>query len=188
MGTRRQNGNGGSQLDLFAPDTLSVAKMQLQRGLTDGIKCPCCERWAKRYRRPMSKTMAKCHIWLCRAAGAGGIEAPFIDVPKKAPRFVLRSKQLSLLRWWDLIERAPRPEGNDKSRFSGLWRPTELGWEWYSNPEATIHNAVATVFGEAEGPAEDAVQITLRQALRVGEDFDFREVFNPTPASPGGSA
>jgi hypothetical protein len=48
-----------------------------------------------------------------------------VDIPQRAPRWLLKTNQLSTMRWWDLIER--RPNEDPAKKHSGLWRVTEAG-------------------------------------------------------------
>ena len=57
-------------------DTLTRARADLQSRLADGVTCPCCDQYAKIYRRPLNANMA---IFLCslvkisRDRVAGGV-------------------------------------------------------------------------------------------------------------------
>jgi len=72
--------------------------------------------------------MAKSLIWLCQEQKR--TKALWVDIPNTAPRFVIRSNQLPVLTSWDLVERRPKDEPKG-ARYSGLWRPTYKGWEFY---------------------------------------------------------
>lgn len=90
----------------------------------DGGHCPCCDRWGKIYSRTLNKTMAKSLVWLTKHS----LNGEWVDVPMRAPRWLVRSNQLPTLRWWGLVER----HGNDDptQKHSGLWRATPKGVEF----------------------------------------------------------
>lgn len=134
----------------------------------DGGHCPCCDRFGKMYRRRMNRTMAASLIWL-QNAGDG-----WIDVPKLAPKWVVRTNQLSTLKWWGLIERMPAdPTG--KVKHTGLWRVTDAG----SLFAMGITTAPAWVLTYNDEPIEFSTeQISIEDALGTG--FDYRDVMGPT--------
>ena len=89
----------------------------------DGGHCPVCDRWGKIYLRNINVTMAQGLMWLCRQTGdADG----WINVPVVGPQWLVRSNQLATLHWWNLVERKSKDETH-KAKFSGIWRPTQLG-------------------------------------------------------------
>jgi hypothetical protein len=53
----------------------------------------------------------------------------WVDVANTAPRWLVQSNQLSTLRWWGLIERAPNDDKN-KTKHSGVWRLTAKGYDF----------------------------------------------------------
>ena len=105
-------------------DTLKTARNQwFSQTITgDGGHCPCCDRWGRIYKRRLNETMARGLVWLCRA-GSGD---EWVDVPNRAPQWLVRSNQLASLRWWSLVERMD-PDPDDDRRFSGMWRATADG-------------------------------------------------------------
>jgi hypothetical protein len=95
-------------------------------------ECPCCGRWTKAYKRPFNITMLKGLHWLALA----NAENPWVDVPNKAPRWLIRSNQLSTCRWWHLVERMEYVDGDDSdTKHSGLWRITDMGKDFLSGKE-----------------------------------------------------
>jgi len=117
---------------LFAPDpipseTLGDARDRLMGMLDEGARCPCCDKFARRYRRRFNSTMTRSLIWLVREWQDSG--RGWVDVPKIAPRSIVRSNQLPTVRWWGLAER-PANTDDPRLKHSGLWRPTESGIEF----------------------------------------------------------
>ena len=91
-----------------------------------GGHCPTCDRWGRVYSRPINRTMARALIWL---AYADHDTVGWVDVANSAPRWLVQSNQLSTLRWWGLIERAPN-DGKNKTKHSGVWRVTAAGFDF----------------------------------------------------------
>jgi len=103
--------------------SLRDARTYLRRRMTDGAVCPCCDRHAQIYRRRLNSTMARGLLWLVQAAGQVGA---FVDVPARAPRWLVKTNQLSTGKYWGLLAQAERAEGQ-RGKTSGIWRPTLRG-------------------------------------------------------------
>jgi hypothetical protein len=103
----------------------------------DGGHCPVCQRWGKVYVRNINQTMARSLIWLCRTWLANQPKE-WVDVPNTAPRSVIRTNQLPTLAWWGLVERCQRND-NNKTKYSGLWRPTQKGWDFFNGTVKVPH-------------------------------------------------
>lgn len=140
-----------------------------------GGHCPTCHRWGKIYSRILNKTMAKSLIWLCQEKSR--TQKDWVDVPNTAPRFVIRSNQLPILATWKLVERCPKSGVDPKqfktnrAKFSGLWRPTQKGWDFYYDKikvkqRAFTYNNVVLKYGNNEVSLTDCFE-TL---------FDYNEV------------
>ena len=122
----------------------------------DGGRCPVCDRWGKVYARILNKTMAKSLIWLCQEMTRTG--NTWIDVPNTGPRFVIRSNQLPVLTSWGLVERCPKDDEQHGARYSGLWRPTRKGWDFYHGTIKVPKKAFA-YNNQVEGYSEELVRI-----------------------------
>ena len=90
-----------------------------------GGHCPVCDKWGKIYGLNLNGTMAKSLVWLTLAPND---EQRWVDVPKDAPRWLVRSNQLPVLERWKLIER--KPSNDAKLKHSGMWRPTDMGLQF----------------------------------------------------------
>jgi len=102
---------------------VTAARDQLYDEILDeGCYCPCCDRYARAYARAINHTMARALIWLCREYRRTG---EWVDVPKTAPRWLVRSNQLPTLKYWGLVQR--KPNNDPAKKCSGLWRPTPRG-------------------------------------------------------------
>lgn len=131
--------------DLF-DNTLEQARQQWGETIKgDGGRCPCCDRFGKIYARAINRTMAKCLLWLIQESQDG----KWVDVPNRAPRWLVRSNQLPTLRWWELVERM-EPCEDERLKHSGMWRPTDLGRE-FARDEVTIPKKVFTYDGAPVG-------------------------------------
>lgn len=186
----------GDQLDLWAPRafavpatglaTLANAQAGLLRRLDEGerVDCPCCGKPAKLYHRRLNATMARGLIWLVReslgAVGLGDadtLERQWVDVPEVAPAWLMRSKQLTTLRLWRLVE-AGGDDGVDdgSARRRGLWRPTALGVRFVLG-RVRVPASVEEYRSEVRRYDEEVVDI--RGAL--GTKFDWYELMGWTP-------
>jgi hypothetical protein len=136
----------------------------------EGGTCPVCDRWGKVYGRTINMTMARSLIWLCREASKNISE--WVDVPNTAPRSVIRTNQLPTLAWWGLVERCPKNDAN-KTKYSGLWRPTEKGWKFYRG-QINVPHKVFTYNNEVEGFSDNLVFIN--ECFETM--FDYQEVMS----------
>ena len=133
----------------------------------DGGHCPVCDRWGKIYLRNINVTMAQGLMWLCRQTGdADG----WINVPVVGPQWLVRSNQLATLHWWNLVERKSKDETH-KAKFSGIWRPTQLGKDFASGqvrvPKSVYtYNNMVMRYGSQE--------VLINECL--GEVFDYEQV------------
>lgn len=134
----------------------------------EGGYCPVCARWGKIYGRSLNETMARSLIWLV----ATPLENGWVNVPVKAPRWLVRSNQLPTLKWWGLVERHPS-DSDSKVKHSGLWRPTDLGYE-FASARKRVPKKVFTYNDEVEGHSTETVSID--QCFK--HHFDYQEVMN----------
>lgn len=110
--------------------SLSEARAYVQRRRDDGVRCPCCEQFAKVYRRHINDAMARALIEMFKVLGTS---EEFMHMTSFAGA---NAEQLRLwrggdyakLRYWGLIEEKPldHAESADK-RSSGFWRMTPRG-------------------------------------------------------------
>jgi len=133
-----------------------------------GGVCPCCDRWGKVYARSINKTMARSLIWLAHHSADG----TWMDVPKTAPKWLLRSNQLATLRWWGLVQR--KPSADDEDKHSGMWRATKAG-KAFANNEIAVPKKAFTYNGEVEGFSEETITVD-----KCVERFNYHEVMEET--------
>lgn len=134
----------------------------------DGGHCPVCARWGRIYGRGINETMARSLIWLVSAPLDNG----WVDIPMKAPRWLVRSNQLPTLKWWGLVERCANDK-NSKVKHIGLWRPTALGYD-FVNAGARVPKKVFTYNDKVEAHSTETVAI--HQCFK--QQFDYQEVMN----------
>lgn len=88
----------------------------------DGGYCPCCGKWGKISPQGMNETRALALLWMSRApCDAEG----WVDVPRIAPRWLLRGKTHTTLQHWGLVE--PGAHTDHTKKADGMWRVTTQG-------------------------------------------------------------
>jgi hypothetical protein len=104
---------------------LSEARAELRAHLPEGVTCPCCDQYAKLYRRTITATMARSLILIdrwCRAHPSEWLHIPSYLTQLRANA----TNDAALLRHWGLIE-GQGGEREDGSKRVGFYRVTELG-------------------------------------------------------------
>ena len=144
---------------------LADAKKYVHDRLDEGIECPCCGKYTRRYRRRFNQSMARSLLWLIESAEG---QSRWVDVPNEAPTWLVRTNQLPTVRWWGLIER--KPNEDKKQKHSGFWRPTDDGLRWVIQG-LTIPSKVVTYNGSVVG--YEGERITFEDAL--GVPFNYNE-------------
>lgn len=91
-----------------------------------GTFCPCCGKYGRVYTRRLNGTMAAGLIWLVRRYRERN--CAWIEVPKLAPKWLLKTNQLPTCRYWQLVEQQPHEP--DAKKHSGCWRPTDFGMQF----------------------------------------------------------
>jgi len=153
-----------------APKTFDAVRDEFHTklGRDSEAICPCCDRLVKIYRRKLNSGMAHSLIWLVKAYQDN---PGWIDVQKKAPRYVVASREIGKLAHWGLVSQR---ENDDKTkRTSGLWRPTTQGIEFSKNL-IPMESHVFLLDNEVQGFSKS--QVYIQDAL--GSKFDYQEVMN----------
>jgi hypothetical protein len=121
------------QLDFFGGERDFLAELKRNWAKTiegDGGHCPCCEKWGKINNYVLNETMAATLKWMTVASTD---HAGYIDMGSKAPRWSVRAKNFTTMKFWGFVEPAPKARPKDKNvtglvtKTSGLWRVTERG-------------------------------------------------------------
>lgn len=152
-----------------AGDTLAIARATFNKDAADGTTCPCCDRYAKVYRRKFHASMASALIsFFGRVRGDVAAE---VHVPRETKLSALGG-DWAKIRHWKLIE-TRFEEREDGGPNSGLWRITELGVRFVMG-HASIPAYVFLWNGEPVPSLQPVPTISIRQAL--GKDFDYPEL------------
>ena len=163
--------------------TLEEAQDHLESRLLTGAKCPCCNQFARVYKRKLNVSMARFLIWLVRS------EAKTLSVMASVNRTQqgtyktsdrqnlwtdirkceVRGGDYAKLVHWGLA----RAKVNDdtKKRTSGFWQTTKLGRR-FAYREVSLPSHVFLYDSQVIGYFD--TRITIDQAL--GERFDYREL------------
>jgi len=127
-----------------------------------GACCPVCERFGKTYARKLNATFAKYLLWMYQQdlRDPGG----WIDMPARAPRWIMRAKNFSLLRHWELVE----------ADEHGGWRITKAGVAFAKNESGEriykfLYNNKPITFDGMNEQTHD-----IKEALKSG-GFDYDE-------------
>ena len=154
--------------------TLKQAKAQLMRDRFEGVVCPCCEQYAKVYKRTITASMALWLIWLVQSYRREKRWyhvrecLPFFARSKKAAGTAYTGDYAKLLHWGLLRQCTEEVEGK---KSSGLWKPTRKGYR-FALGRITVPRHAYLYDGhciELSGPA-----ITITDAL--GTKFDYEKL------------
>lgn len=155
--------------NVYAESTpLGQAKRFLRSKLNEGIECPCCAQFAKRYRRPMNKGQAEMLVALVRIyrETRDWVHVKDLSSPHIA---ISRGGDFPKLRFWGLI--SEKENDDDRKLTSGFWKPTRLGVLFVLG-RATVPGRAIIYNKRLEGLTGD--EIGVEDAL--GRPFDLREI------------
>ncbi len=146
--------------------------------LGKGLHC-VCGRWGKLNRRPMNVTMVRGFLWLYsrRAEGDNG----FINIQEQGPPWLLRSKQLSTMKHWGVIEGRETVKDDEGKKDSGDWRVTPLGIRFANN--AVRLPKVSVVYDDVlVDVSEETILISdVQGRVKTAEPFSYEEVMREVP-------
>jgi hypothetical protein len=145
-------------------ETLSDARARLRARLGDGLTCPCCGQFAKRYRRKVNAGMVKSLLRIYMSGNQSKFEWVYI------PALLLRSHEEGKLAYWGLLEEAS-VEREDGGR-AGWWRVTKKGEDFLYGrlriaKYAIVYNAVCTELDASK-------TVTVSDCMKTG--FDLAEL------------
>lgn len=155
--------------------TASEAKDYVLANLSDGVRCPCCEQYARIYRRKLNNAMARLLIWLVRHYQEENRwysihEFPLIQGRRGGGDF-------AKLSYWGLAisfdQECEILDHPGDEQHSGKWRPELKGVDFVRNtilvPEyAYVYN------GRLLGFSDDHVDIMTC----LGTSFSYEELMN----------
>lgn len=157
------------QLGLFTvTDTLAEARANLLENRAEGVRCPCCDQFAKEYRRTLPSATARVMVELYRRDE--GYEFQFLpDILDQMTGTAHQGGYGTLGHYWGLMEQQPG-ERDDGSNRVGWWRLTPKGRSFiYGYPVPRYARIYAGTLIGLEGP-----DWTIQQAL--GEPFNYRDL------------
>lgn len=147
-------------------DTLLEARRMVQHGRVDGITCPCCDQFAKVYRRKLNASMARALLALARRP-----DLEWVHLFDFLQQESIQHSDAPMLRHWGLIEDRgdERADGNPRA---GFYRLTDRGRSYACRPDAILPRHALIYNDHLLGFSEETT--TLRQAL--GSKFDYSEL------------
>jgi hypothetical protein len=150
--------------------TLTEARDYVKAGRDVGVYCPCCNQYARIYKRKMNTGMALALLYMFieyfnTAKEWIHVEELFIKRNHKC------SHDWALLRFWGLIEENNEPSEPDK-KTNGLWRITARGKSFVNDTRLRLPSKAIIYNNKLIGFNDD--MITIKQAL--GSQFDYEEL------------
>lgn len=146
--------------------TFDEARAQLLDGLDDGVECPLCSQYAKKYNRKITGAMARVLVEMYLRAGA-----EWVSVPQICNDLNIGSRgDQSASRRWGLIEQRPGVR-DDGAKSAGWWRLTSLGVSFVRG-DITLPKYVEVYDNTVLGFHGE--QVSIAEAL--GTKFNYREL------------
>lgn len=131
--------------------------------------CPCCYQNVQKYKRTFNSGMALSLIWLYKNTSSYGDENGFVNIPKVAPREVVRSREFGRIQKFGCFE--PKVNEDPTKRCSGWWRITPIGIQFVRR-EITLPVYLLVLLNRVVGQSKK--QHTIVDAL--GTRFDYRKL------------
>lgn len=156
---------------------LSEARVGLDSQLERGQRCPCCQQFAKVYKRKLNSAMAASLICFIKTTGDSREYHHMQEVMATWPMSLARAAgafggDFAKLIYWKLVEEKPRTEGDDSNgRTSGYWRITDKGRQ-FAKGTVAVESHVLLYDGQLIGFTPDS--ITIQEAL--GSRFNYEEL------------
>ena len=160
--------------------TVRQAAHTLWASADEGVHCPLCRKWVRRYWHRLNASMARGLAWLVLAARRSETADPegWVHVPTHGPRWLVRTNQHASLRLFGLAERRA-PDDEARVKCSGWWRPTARGFAFVDGL-VEVEDRVLTYNGEVVGRGE----ATLRFESVLDVAFDYAELMGVPGALP----
>ena len=162
-----------SQLALFHREkTLREAREQLFAAIDSGLACPCCDQFAKRYKRQIHSMMARGLLELWRLDG----QRRWVDVKEIKDRLrdldtSYPTSDFAKLSYWGLIVQMGAAKSDQ--RTSGLWQITPKGVDFVLGV-ATVQRYARIYDGRRTGL--DGEPVSIREAL--SSRFSYEELMH----------
>ena len=144
--------------------SLGEARAWLRKRVGEGERCPCCQQFAKVYKRSINSSMARALVTMYRVAGTDWVKMSDALGAGKVDR-----ADEAKLRYWKLIEEEPelRPDGGR----AGWWRVTDLGRQFVLGT-VTVPKYAHVYDGRCLGL--EGAPVRIEEAL--GNRFDLSEL------------
>jgi hypothetical protein len=155
--------------------SLGEARALLRRGLVSGgVECPCCQQFAKVYKRKLSSSMAYALILIYRYFSVARPDE-YVHVPQllNGHGVVARGGDWSKLGFWNMIEEHPDSRRDDGCKHTGEWRLTDYGRQ-FAAAVATAPKHLYFYNGQLIAKSSEATFI--REAL--GNRFHYDELMS----------
>ena len=148
----------------YEDETLARARQRLQARLDEGLFCPCCDQYAKRYRRKMNSGMVRSLINIYRNGYRDSLEWVYI------PNLSAKSREEGKIAYWGLLEE--QQERREDGGRAGWWRVTPNGEDFILRGRripkiAIVYNGVCVDFDGTE-------MVNIRDCL--GDKFNLNEL------------
>lgn len=143
----------------------------------DGVICPCCDQFAKLYRRKLHSGMARALIAIATVQNRVEVaELDGINFYVETPKLRFSNGDYGKLRWWELLEQRPLKYDDEKEekKNSGRWRLTQKGMQFVKG-EISVPREVFMYNNTVQGFSSD--MITISEAL--GKKFNYPELMKP---------
>jgi hypothetical protein len=144
--------------------TIEEGKAYIDKHSMNGVECPCCERFLKIYKRPITSTMARMIIKLYHLGG----EWHHVRIIAKGISDT-GTNDFSKLAYWELIKQGEN--NNPKKKNSGNWKITKKGKKFVLNQILVSSHAYVYNKNVLEFEGTDT---TIIKSL--GKDFDYSEL------------
>jgi hypothetical protein len=144
----------------------SEAKSYVRDNVHDGVRCPCCEQYAKVYRRKLNSNMGRFLISLIQRS-----DVSVNDGWVHYSQCKFRGRDYSYLdvSYFDLASQ--RPNDDTGKRSSGFWRPTRRGVN-FANNNLAVPKYIHVYNGSLLDFSPDLVNIVTC----LGSDFSYEEL------------
>jgi hypothetical protein len=142
-------------------ETLEEAKARLFTHIDEGMTCPCCGQFAKRYKRAFNSGQAISLINIYKTGMRSSFEWVYI------PSLSAKSREEGKIAYWGLLQE--KDEERDDGGRAGYWRVTPRGEQFVINklriPKYVyVYNGTCLGFDHTE-------MVTIRDCL--GNKFDL---------------
>lgn len=145
--------------------TLQDARDFVRTRKSEGVECPCCERYTKTYRRKLNAGMCSALIDIYKLTKTHRPKGSWWHCQELDKAGISTSREYSKLRFWDLVEPHPRKRG--------YWRITRQGVAFV---KSNVKMQSIAIIEDNECLGADGEHISIREAL--GDKFDLEELLS----------